>query len=96
MTRKDFIAAAAGAAATFAATKAAFAQTPPPQPPGTRGEIGSAKNVQYVRRALERLIDQLQRDQHDFGGWRVKAIQAMQQARYDLDQALQWDATHPQ
>ncbi len=94
MTRKDFIAAAAGAAATFAAAQAAFAQTPPP--PGTRGEIGSAKNIQHVRRMLERLIDQLQRDQHDFGGWRVKAIQAMQQARYDLDQALQWDATHPQ
>ncbi len=93
MTRKDFIAAAAGAAATFAATKAAFAQTPPP--PGTRGEVGSAKNIQNVRRSLERLIDQLQRDQHDFGGWRVKAIQAMQQARSDLDQALQWDATHP-
>jgi hypothetical protein len=43
---------------------------------------------------LEKLIDQLQRDQHDFGGWRIKAVEAMRQARYDLDQALQWDATH--
>jgi hypothetical protein len=91
MTRKDFLAAAAGVAATLAASKVAFAQTPPP----TRGELGSARNIQHVRQRLEALIDQLQNDQHDFGGFRVRAIAAMQQARADLDQALQWDATHP-
>jgi hypothetical protein len=94
MTRKNFLATAAGAAATLAASKVALAATTPSTP--TRGEIGSARNLKRVRAALEHLIDQLQHDQHDFGGYRVRAIAAMQQARADLDQALQWDATHPQ
>ncbi len=100
ITRKDFLATAAGVAATLAASKGALAATittqPAPAQPPSRGELGSARNVKRVRAALERLIDQLQHDQHDFGGYRVKAIAAMQQARADLDQALQWDATHPQ
>jgi hypothetical protein len=41
------------------------------------------------------MVVQLEHDQRDYGGWRVKAIEAIKQARYDLDQALQWDATHP-
>lgn len=97
ITRKDFLATAAGIAATLAASKVALAattSTPSTQPPD-RGELGSARNIRRVRGALERLIDELQRDQHDFGGYRVKAIAAMQQARGELDQALSWDATHP-
>jgi hypothetical protein len=97
ITRKDFLATAAGIAATLAASKVALAATTTPSPtqPPSHGELGSARNVKRVRAALERLIDQLQQDQHDFGGYRVKAVAAMQQARADLDQALQWDATHP-
>jgi len=86
MKRKDFLVTAAGAAATVAASAAAFAQT--------RGEVGSARNLQDVRARLEALIDQLQHDQHDYGGFRVRAIGAMAQARQDLDAALRWDATH--
>lgn len=97
ITRKDFLATAAGIAATLAASKVALAATTstPSTPPPDRGELGSARNIRRVRGALERLIDELQRDQHDFGGYRVKAIAAMQQARGELDQALSWDATHP-
>jgi len=95
MTRKDFLATAAGIAATLAASKTALAQTNPPTPPPGRSEVGSARNIQYVRHRLEALIDQLQHDRHDYGGYRVRAIAALQQARADLDQALQWDATHP-
>jgi hypothetical protein len=101
MTRKDFLAAAAGLAATLATAQAALAQTPTPSPsprqttPPMRNEISSARNIKQVRMMLEKMVDQLQRDQHDYGGWRVKAIEAIRQARYDLDQALQWDATHP-
>ena len=90
MTRKKFLAGAAGVAATVAAAGAAFAQTPP-----TRGEIGSARNLVNVRSGLERLIDQLQHDQADYGGYRVRAIEAMQRARADLAAALRWDALHP-
>ncbi len=92
ITRKGFLATAAGVAATLAASKVALAATTTAP---TKGEIGSALNIRHVREALEGLIDQLQRDQHDFGGYRVKANGAMQQARANLDQALQWDATHP-
>lgn len=95
ITRKDFLATAAGIAATLAASKVALAATSTTTQSPSRGELGSAWNIKRVRASLERLIDQLQQDQHDFGGYRVRAIAAMQQARADLDQALQWDATHP-
>jgi len=97
MNRKDFLVTAAGVAATLAASTAALAQTtttPPTQKP-TRGEAGSARNLKRVRYMLERLIDELQHDQRDYGGYRVKAIASLQQARTDIEQALQWDKAHP-
>jgi hypothetical protein len=92
VTRKKFLAGAAGVAATMLASRAAVAQTT--QPPYTRGETASARNIAEVRRALERMIMQLEHDQHDFGGYRVRAIENMRRARADLEAALQWDATH--
>ena len=97
MNRKDFLVTAAGVAATLAASTAALAKTtptPPTQKP-TRGEAGSARNMKRVRYMLERLIDELQHDQRDYGGYRVKAIASLQQARGDIEQALQWDKAHP-
>lgn len=92
MTRKGFLAAAAGAAATLATSAAALAQTQTAPP---RNEVSSARSIRRVRGMLESLIDQLQRDQHDYGGFRVRAVEEMRRARDDLDRALQWDATHP-
>ncbi|MBV9402746.1 MAG: hypothetical protein JO018_03360 [Candidatus Eremiobacteraeota bacterium] len=66
-----------------------------PRPPRLRGERGSARNIYQVRIRLERLIDQLQRDQHDYGGYRQHAIDLMQQARQQLLLAEQWDLQHP-
>lgn len=98
MTRKDFLAVAGGVAAALATSRSVFAQmqnqTPPPT--GTRPEVASARNIQKVRQALGNLIGQLEHDQRDYGGWRMKAIRAMRQAREDLQKALEWDATHPQ
>ena len=97
MNRKDFLVTAAGVAATLAASTAALAQTtttPPTQKP-TRGEAGSARNLKRVRYMLERLIDELQHDQRDYGGYRGKAIASLQVARADIEQALQWDKAHP-
>src|SRR5579872_6024044 len=59
-----------------------------------RGEVGSARNLLSVRRRLEALIDQMQHDQRDYGGYRVQAIQALQQARQDIIQAIQYDSSH--
>lgn len=96
MTRKGFFAAAAAMAATLAASQGVLAQTPAqPTPPRTRPEVASGRNIQRVRQMLGGLIGQLEHDQRDYGGWRVRAIASMRQAREDLDKALQWDATHP-
>ncbi|MBV8726580.1 MAG: hypothetical protein JO233_02250 [Candidatus Eremiobacteraeota bacterium] len=83
----------AGAATTQ--TAPAAAQTVAAPNPYLRGERGSARNIYRVRIRLERLIDQLNNDQRDYGGHRVAAIQLMQQARQQLLLAEQWDLQHP-
>lgn len=60
-----------------------------------RGERGSRQNIWRVRREVERSIDQLQRDTHDFGGHRVQAVALLQQARNQLLMAEQYDKQHP-
>ena len=84
-----------GAGAAF--TSSAHAQmTPVPYSSGgLRTERGSQLNVRHVRQKLETLIDELQRDQRDYGGHRVQAIDMMQQARQQLLAAEQFEATHP-
>ena len=55
----------------------------------TRGQFASNQNIVYVRRYVERAIDMLQKDQHDFGGYRVKAIEDLKAARQELVLAIQ-------
>jgi Spy/CpxP family protein refolding chaperone len=95
---------AAAFLSTVALSGAAFAQTTPvPAMPGAgagggymmRGEHGSNTNVRTIHRRLERLIDQLQHDRHDYGGHREKAVDLLQQARAELNQAIQYDKDHP-
>ena len=64
------------------------------QAQGMRGDVGSDRNLRTERRRLEGVIDALQRDQHDYGGHRVRAIADLQQARAELDAALQYDRGH--
>lgn len=59
-----------------------------------RGNINSDANLIYVRRDVERSIDLLQRDNHDYGGHRVKAIGELQQARTQIVDALRSDGRH--
>ena len=59
-----------------------------------RGQCASDVNLNQVRRDVERVIDQLQRDNTDYGGHRVDAIRLMQQGRQQLVEAIEWDATH--
>ena len=101
MRRKEFLATIAGIAATLAASGVALAQTtapnqmPPGQKPPGRGEYSSGRNIRRVHQMLERAIDELQHDQRDYGGYRVKAIADLRQAREDLMEALKWDKSHP-
>jgi len=53
-----------------------------------RGQFGSNQNIEFVRRYVERAIDMLTRDAHDYGGYRVKAIVALQAGRQQLLLAL--------
>jgi hypothetical protein len=57
---------------------------------GTRGQGGSNRDIWYVRSWVENMIDQLQRDQHDYDGHRIAAINAMQAARTQLVDAEQY------
>lgn len=59
-----------------------------------RNDRGSDRNLRAEIRRLERVIDMLQRDRHDYGGHRVQAIQLLQQARAQLTQGLQYDRGH--
>ena len=78
---------------SFAGIAGAQVTTTPVQP-HMRGERGSARNLLAERRRIEGVIDQLQRDQHDYNGYRVKAIGDLQTARADIQAAIDWDATH--
>lgn len=61
---------------------------------GHRGQGGSNSNIWGVRRWVENLIDQLQRDERDYGGHRVTAINDMQQARNELVAAEAYAKAH--
>ena len=54
-----------------------------------RGQFASDQNIVFVRRTVERAIDMLQADQHDYNGFRVKAIDNLERARQQLLLALQ-------
>ena len=74
---------------------------PVPRPSGTppetwrRDEYKSGRNLQKVRHRLERVIDELQHDQNDYGGHRAQAMTLLQQAREQLLEAEQYDTAHP-
>ena len=87
------------ALAGTALTTVASAQLQQPQPYAVnaqhlRGNRGSDQNIRREYRRLEQVIDGLQRDQRDYGGHRAQAIEALQQARRQLDEALEYDRTH--
>jgi hypothetical protein len=98
MTRKGFLAAVAGLATALATSTVAFgqSQTPPPNKTEPRPQGGSNRNLRRVREILGRLIEQLHHDDHDYGGYRVKALEDMRHARENLDAALKWEEDHPQ
>lgn len=77
----------------------ASAQQQPIQPPygmqqQLRGGRGSDRNLRQEIRRLEGVIDMLNRDRHDYGGHREQAVDLLQRARQQLDQALEYDRTH--
>jgi hypothetical protein len=104
MERKGFLTAALGVATTMAATALAAAAAPPVVPPptmaprprasGMQGEYWSNRNVSRTRIKLEHVIDELNRDQHDYGGHRAKALDLLRQARQELLAAEAFEKAH--
>ncbi len=89
----------AALAGTALTTVASAQQLPPAGVNATqqgyqRGGRGSDRNLHNELRRLEGVIDMLNRDQHDYNGHRVQAIQDLQQARQQLEDALEYDRTH--
>lgn len=62
-----------------------------PHHPALRAPAASDRNLRAAYRRLEGTIDQLQRDQRDYGGHRVRAIADLESARGELAAALQDD-----
>ena len=58
---------------------------------GVRGDVGSDRDLRYVNSWIGGMIEQLQRDQRDYDGHRVAAINAMQAARIQLVEAERYD-----
>ena len=59
-----------------------------------RGQKASNQNIDFTRKYLERAIDMLSHDAPDYGGYRLKAIAALQAARQQLIQAMQYRDAH--
>ena len=55
------------------------------------GDNTRDSNLRWARQRVEQNIDVLQRDRHDYGGYRVRAIAFFQQAREQLTLGLQYD-----
>jgi len=53
-----------------------------------RRQFNSDQNISYVSRYVERAIDMLQKDQHDYAGFRAKAVEELVAARQQLSLAL--------
>jgi hypothetical protein len=65
-----------------------------PNPHFTRGQGASDDNLQRVHHHLEKMIDLLQHDEHDYCGHRVQAIDLLQQARTQIEAGLSCDSQH--
>jgi hypothetical protein len=86
MQRKAFLARAAGAAAVIGAASALPAQA--------RVDEASDRNMRFMTKILSAVIDDLNQDAHDYGGYRVKAIGNLQTAVANINAGLQYEETH--
>jgi hypothetical protein len=55
-----------------------------------RNQGKSNRNILFTRRYVEKAIDMLQHDRHDYGGYRVKAVRDLQAARAQLLAAIRF------
>ena len=97
MERRRFLGSIAGVGALLTMASVALAAPvgstpggmPSPAPTGSkapwrRNDSKSNKNIREIRKHLDKVIDELQHDQHDYAGHRVKALDLLNQARQEL------------
>jgi hypothetical protein len=74
-------------------------QYPGQQYPGTgggkRGQGASNYNISREYKRLSKITGALQRDTHDYGGHRARAVELLRQAQAELQQAVDFDRAHP-
>ena len=85
------VGAVAGIAFGSAASAQTFNNPPAMYAQYERPDRASDRNLRAVRDRIGGMIDQLERDQHDYAGHRVQAISDLQAARAQLDAALRAD-----
>lgn len=61
----------------------------------TRGQGASNQNIEAVDAYLQQAASMLQQDQHDYDGFRVKAIAGLERARAQLRGAIAYIDAHP-
>lgn len=59
-----------------------------------RSQHGSTENLEFTRAYIAHAIDMLQRDSHDYGGFRAKAVAALVAARTELAAAIAYRESH--
>lgn len=85
MQRKTFLT-AVGAAASVAALNTMPAQAKLDEP--------SDRNIRFMTTILNAVIDDLNQDAHDYGGYRVKAVANLQTAVSNLKAGLAYEESH--
>jgi len=89
MDRKGFLGVAA------AAGLGAAALSSPANAADARLDAMSNRNISYMMTILQATIDDLNQDQHDYGGHRANAVQLLQQAKAQLEAGLDYFKAHP-
>jgi hypothetical protein len=90
MTRTTVIAALGALALVAGAGMAAHASPLRPLQVALSGRY-SDSNMRWARRRIEQNIDMLQNDRRDYGGYRIRAIALMQEARRQITLGLAYD-----
>ncbi len=86
MERRAFLTSAVGAATTIGVVSAMPAQAKLDEP--------SDRNIRFMIKILNAVVDDLTQDTHDYGGYRVKGIANLQAAVSNLTTGLNYEETH--
>ena len=90
MDRKGFLGAAAAAGLGAAALSSPAKASNDP-----RLDAMSNRNMAYMMNIIQATIDDLNQDQHDYGGHRAQAVTLLQQAKAQLEAGLDFFKAHP-